>query len=72
MHALWHALQPMHLEMSMSFATGICSRTSGGCVVVAERRLISSDWSGIAASYAFATFTRNALNSGVWVLASPT
>jgi hypothetical protein len=38
MHATWQALQPMHLEMSINFATGsVAPRTDGGVVVVAER-----------------------------------
>src|ERR1700733_14978030 len=50
MHAVWHALQPMHLLTSISFATVpvIGSRTAGDCTVVAERRLISNDCSAIA------------------------
>jgi hypothetical protein len=43
MQATWQALQPMHLEMSMSFATGIVSRALGEGVVVAERALMSND-----------------------------
>ena len=45
MQAVWQALQPMHLETSISLATvpvtGV--RATGGCTVVADRRLISSD-----------------------------
>jgi hypothetical protein len=38
MHATWQALQPMHLDSSMSLATwGTASRTCGDGVVVAER-----------------------------------
>jgi hypothetical protein len=38
MQATWQALQPMHLEMSISLATGSsATRTCGGAVVVAER-----------------------------------
>src|SRR5271154_7230270 len=36
-HATWHALHPMHLEMSISFATSGVSRIDGGGIVVAER-----------------------------------
>src|SRR6184192_2950091 len=38
MHATWQALQPMHLVVSMSFATGPTAgwRTPGSGVVVAE------------------------------------
>src|SRR5512138_1624232 len=44
MHATWQALQPMHLEMSISLATGSAAwRTWGAGVVVAERFWISSD-----------------------------
>jgi hypothetical protein len=45
MHALWQALQPMHLLTSISLATlaGTGSRTLGGGVVVAERRFMSKD-----------------------------
>src|SRR5215831_2081412 len=42
-HATWQALQPMHFEMSISFDTSTASRTLGGCTVVAERCLMSSD-----------------------------
>src|SRR4051812_41313437 len=45
MQAVWQALQPMHLETSISLATvpvtGV--RASGICTVVADMRLISSD-----------------------------
>src|ERR1700722_12513730 len=45
MQATWQALQPMHLVVSMSFATWpVCApRTSGSGRVVAERRTMSSD-----------------------------
>src|SRR5690606_2799015 len=45
MQAVWQALQPMHLETSISLATSpLCaSRWLGAGVVVAERRLISRD-----------------------------
>ena len=45
MQAVWQALQPMHLETSISLATSppCASRTLGDGVVVAERRLISND-----------------------------
>jgi hypothetical protein len=44
MHATWHALQPMHLEMSISLATGSDAiRTEGGVVVVADRFSTASD-----------------------------
>src|SRR5262245_59877418 len=33
MHATWQALQPMHFDSSISFATFVCSRTLGGVVV---------------------------------------
>src|ERR1700761_4210103 len=66
----------MHLLTSISFATVPVtgSRTPGGGVVVADRRLISNDCSAIfyLAPYAFSTFTRNDLNSGVCEFASPT
>ena len=67
MHAVWHALQPMHFDTSISFATlpVTGSRTVGGGIVVAETRLISSDCNAISFPYAFSTFTRNDLNSGV-------
>jgi hypothetical protein len=50
MQATWHALQPMHFVVSMSLATSrppLGSRTSGDLVVVAERRMMSSDCSAI-------------------------
>src|SRR5437016_3038797 len=72
MHATWQALQPMHLEMSISLATFSVWRTSGDGVVVAERAVISSDWSAIPPPYSLSMVTRNALNSGVFVFASPT
>src|SRR5512139_4262215 len=53
MHATWQALQPMHLEMSMSLATCTGLRAPGGCVVVAERALMSSDCSAMAVSSHF-------------------
>src|SRR5262245_65424224 len=37
MHATWQALQPMHLDSSISLATWGELRTCGGGVVVAER-----------------------------------
>src|SRR5690606_29834235 len=45
MQAVWQALQPMHLETSISLATSpeCVSRTLGEGVVVAERRLISRE-----------------------------
>src|SRR6266404_1430747 len=78
MHATWHALQPMHLVVSMSLATvpAYDSRTPGGAVVVAERRTMSSDCSAMSERlhllHSFSTLTRNDLNSGVCELASPT
>ncbi len=74
MQAVWQALQPMHLDTSISFATVPVtgSRTDGAGKVVADRRLISSDCSAIASPYAFSTLTRNDLNSGVCELPSPT
>ena len=50
MHALWQALQPMHLLMSISFATLVASRTLGEGVVVAERRWMSRDCSAMTVS----------------------
>src|SRR5271168_320654 len=49
MQATWQALQPMHLVVSMSFATCpvYAPRTSGSGSVVAERRMMSSDCNGI-------------------------
>src|SRR4051812_21888865 len=74
MHATWHALQPMQVETSMSFATcctaGRC-RTSGDGVVVAERAAMSRVWSDDIVQ-AFSMLTVNDLYSGVCVLASPT
>ena len=74
MHAAWQALQPMHLVVSISLATlpVTGSRTLGDGVVVAERRTMSRDCSAMSASYARSTLTMNDLNSGVWVLPSPT
>src|SRR5450830_163940 len=45
MQAVWQALQPMHLETSISLATSpaCAERALGEGVVVAERRLISRD-----------------------------
>jgi len=40
-HATWQALQPMHLEVSISFATSPISRIDGRSVVVAERAITS-------------------------------
>jgi hypothetical protein len=50
MQADWQALQPMHFEMSMSFATSRAPRAWGGVLVEAERLVTSSDWSAMAAS----------------------
>src|SRR5215468_8488836 len=49
MQAIWQALQPMHLVTSISLATSpVCApRAWGGAIVVAERRMISSDCSAI-------------------------
>src|SRR6202035_145461 len=49
MQATWHALQPIHLVVSMSFATSpvYAPRTSGSGRVVAERRMMSSDCNAI-------------------------
>ena len=66
----------MHLETSISLATSPAGaeRACGAGVVVADRRLISRDCNDIvyAFPYAFSTFTRKDLNSGVLVLPSPT
>src|SRR5215510_7741059 len=43
MHATWQALQPMHLDSSMSLATSSVFRMLGEGVVVAERDWMSSD-----------------------------
>ena len=43
MHATWQALQPMHLDSSISLATSVVWRTLGLGVVVAERAEISND-----------------------------
>src|SRR5262245_46867667 len=43
MHATWQALQPMHLDSSMSLATCGTWRTEGVAVVVAERATTSWD-----------------------------
>src|SRR5512135_3186984 len=53
MHATWQALQPMHLEMSMSLATSMVWRAEGVGEVVAERALISSDCRAMAVSSHF-------------------
>jgi hypothetical protein len=50
MQATWQALQPMHLEMSISLATGMALRALGEGVVVAERAAMSSDCSAMAVS----------------------
>src|SRR5712675_2362430 len=50
MHATWQALQPMHLVVSMSFATGrppVAARIEGSGRVVAERLMMSSDCSAM-------------------------
>ena len=79
MQAAWHALQPMQRVTSISLATSwSCRRTDGGVIVVAEMRMKSCDCKlDMSVPYAtgaatFSTLTRNALNSGVCVLASPT
>src|SRR6478752_4201636 len=63
MQATWQALQPMHLETSISLATSVVAsaRALGEGVVVAERRMMSSDCSAMTDSYAFSTLTRNDL-----------
>jgi hypothetical protein len=84
-HAVWQALQPMHLETSISLATStVALRTCGGTSVEAERRRMSRDCmvaivpslpyatAGWAGAVVFFTSTRNALYSGVLTLASPT
>jgi hypothetical protein len=43
MHATCQALQPIHFETSISFTTSWVWRWPGEGVVVAERRLMSSD-----------------------------
>src|SRR5262245_29606196 len=73
MHATWQALQPMHFDSSISFATSTLSRTLGAGVVWPERAVTSSDWrDAMAPPYAFSMLTMNALYSGVWEFASPT
>jgi len=74
MQATWQALQPMHLEISISLATGSdAMRTEGGVVVVADRRSTERDCMVMSASpQAFSMLTRNALYSGVCELASAT
>ena len=72
MHATWQALQPMQVDTSISLATSVVCLAPGAGVVVAERRAISSDCSAMISPYAFSMLTRNALNSGVCALASPT
>lgn len=65
----------MQRVTSISFATVPVdgTRSLGGVTVVAYRRLISSDCIDIEyLPYAFSTFTRNDLNSGVCELPSPT
>src|SRR5712672_2670270 len=50
MQATWQALQPMHLVVSMSFATvtsPVPERISGSGRVVAERLMMSSDCSAM-------------------------
>ena len=97
----WQALQPMHFDTSISFATGVSLTRRRRHSTVAERRIhdraraevcrriLASErcampsvrdnarrdppTSGHPAPDAIGSiFTRNALNSGVWVLASPT
>src|SRR6266567_2507144 len=43
MHAAWQALQPMHFETSISFATCCSWRTCGDGAVEAELRTMSRD-----------------------------
>ena len=50
MQAAWQALQPMQRETSMSLATSIVLRAPGGVNVVADRRVMSNDCSGMAPS----------------------
>jgi hypothetical protein len=50
MQADWHALHPMQRETSTNFATSRVVRADGEGEVEAERALMSSDWSGMAAS----------------------
>src|ERR1700756_3368671 len=52
MHAVWQALQPMHLVTSISLATSpeAGARACGDGVVVAERRRMSSDCSDMVSS----------------------
>src|ERR671923_707736 len=91
MQAVWQALQPMHLDASMSLATSVW-RSAGGVIVEADRRMRSfSDivvlmslvgglgTGGNICRLPHATgpvvgsmLTRNALYSGVSMLASPT
>src|SRR5512143_494032 len=48
MQATWPALQPMHFDTSISLATSAVWRWWGEAVVVAERRVTSSDCSAMA------------------------
>src|ERR1700761_8754868 len=41
LQATWHALQPMHFDTSISFATGVSCRAGGG-TDEAERRIRSA------------------------------
>src|SRR5262245_21082896 len=45
MHATWQALQPMHFDSSISFATSVVWRTLGVGDVVLDRAVMSSDCS---------------------------
>src|SRR5262245_44625132 len=48
-HAVWHALQPMHFDTSISLATSVC-RCAGGVIEEAERRIrsLSPNFGGTA------------------------
>src|SRR5262245_28633356 len=79
MHADWQALQPMHFDVSIIFATSTSRPGGGVSVTVAERRMTSNGLNVAISCPPYATgpelgsmLTRNALNSGVSMLASPT
>ena len=74
MQATWQALQPMHLDIvdELGHFARVC-RTWGVAVVVAERCTdVERLHAAMASSSPFSMLTRNALNSGVCELASPT
>ena len=75
LHAISQPLQPIQLEISTNFAySGVDLKAVGCCAVadaVADILLIASVSVIDLKNHAFEIFTRNALNSGHRVFASP-